>query len=94
MSQVEGAVGCVREDPEVRESLALGGWTGQNGCRLEMGSRKGGETWNLPEASGQPWLEGGIPILSRLSGWATRNRGALPAPTASSIPLCFSVWWG
>ena len=22
--QVEGAVGCVREDPEVRESLALG----------------------------------------------------------------------
>lgn len=25
MSQVEGAVGCVCEDAEVRESLALGG---------------------------------------------------------------------
>lgn len=76
MSQVEGAVGCVCEDAEVRESLALGGWTeGQNGWRLEVGSRKGHETWNLPEASGQPRLEGGIPILSRLSGWADSKPG-------------------
>lgn len=66
----------MREDPEVREGLALGGWReGQKGWRLEVGSRKGRETWNLPEASGQPWLEGGIPILSRLSGWADSKPG-------------------
>ena len=93
--QVEGAVGCVREDPEVRESLALGVMDRRSEW-LEggVGGRKGREVWNLLEAAGQPWPEGGIPVLSRLSGWAgSKPQVALPAPTASLLPLWFSVWW-
>lgn len=83
----------MREDAEVRESLALGG--GQ--VRMAGGWRWGAGRDVRPgicrKLQGSPgWREALLSFRGFQAG--DSKRGALPAPTASSLPLCFSVWWG
>ena len=96
VSQVEGAGGCVREDPEVRESLALGAMDRRPEW-LEGGVREQEGTGDLEFAgSCRAALAGGrhsCPFEAfRLGG--LKAPGSPQATTASSPPLWFSLSWG
>lgn len=57
-----------------------------------MGEQEGWRSGNLLEAAGQPWQEGGIPVLSRLSGWWAQGPGQPPGHRRLFIPsLVFTL---